>query len=244
MRLSTGLIGAATISLFFTMYGLFVCLVLVADIYHRAVVLPRLARATATVADGETMEGSSDNSAVLPPPSALTRVMTAISNYDDEDVGDEGLGISSAPQQQGQTLVGPLVDDGPILLHGQHGILHGDGHVPAAAAAVTIPESPDGGGVYTLVEDQMDNICAGEGTSEPSATNWSGGLYDCTQEVKQHINQSWEDVAWNGDLHPAEKFLLFLEFPFTILRKVRDSIVLGKGAVIHAIVLTDLIRLF
>ena len=42
-NLASGAIGPTAITTFLTMYGLFVCLVLVADVYHRTVVLPRLA---------------------------------------------------------------------------------------------------------------------------------------------------------------------------------------------------------
>jgi sodium/potassium/calcium exchanger 6 len=246
-NLSKGEIGPATITLFLSMYAVFVCLVLVADVYHRAVVLPRLA---AQADDSERQrqwnaeeqvheqvgaavehDASSQHSQSQPhpgPPSALTRVITAFSNYDNQDAtptitatttndstGGEGWGVSSTQLQQ----------DSPIVLHGQHGILHGDGH--AAMAPDITQTNNDGGGAYALVEDHIDQLCAGDGSLETSATNWSGAWHDGKQELMAHANQVWEDVWYNGDLNAGEKCLLAFELPFTFARKVRNERILS-----------------
>jgi Ca2+/Na+ antiporter len=232
-NLSSGEIGPANITLFLSMYAVFVCLVLVADVYHRAVVLPRLAvaRATAMEGDEETTPDGADPTATPGPPSTLTRVMTAMSNYDNEqdtttttttttaDAYTEGWGIaSSQPQQQQQQQQQQVLDtDAPIILHGQHGILHGDGQGHSVAEQ---PTDTDGGGTYALVEDHMDQICAGDGSPGISASNWTGGWHDGQQEIRAQLYLMWEDVWYNGDLHPAEKFLMVFELPFTFLRKV------------------------
>jgi len=246
-NLSSGEIGPGAISLFLSMYGLFVCLVLVADVYHRAVVLPRLAaqvddteiqrqlQAEQDVHEqvGTAVEQDANGPAVN---SALSRVMTAISNYDNptnesstaQDGTVEGWGVSSGQLQQRQ-------QDGPIMLHGQHGILHGDGQGPV--------QTPETGGAYALVEDHIDQICAGGGTSF-SASNWSGAWHDGQQEVKSHLNQVYEDVFFNGDLNVGEKFLLACEFPFTVARKITVPIpcegYYNRGLIALAIVVSPL----
>jgi hypothetical protein len=197
--LSKGEIGPANITLYFSMYALFVCLVLAADIYHRAVVLPRLAAARG----GSDLEAEHGEAAPAAP-SAVERVISTFSNYD--NVVDETT-----------AQVGEEEDN--IILHGPHGILHGDG-AGLASSQSTNPTDDDNGGTYALLENHIDQICAGDGSLGISATNWTGAAYDCRQEIIQHFIQAWDDAVWNGDINAAEKFMLICEFPFTVLRKV------------------------
>ena len=268
-QLRSGVVGPSTTTLFLSLYGLFVCLVLVADVYHRAVVLPRLqtladnqevqrqldeermvhnaaaaagsgagpvpgttdpvansADATRLTVDPGATPASGIPSARTPatPGSAVSRFITALSNYDNPTMNNTqnteqgaGWGVDSSQLEQ----------DRPIVLHGQHGILHGDGVAPGSANDVSVtpaaPATPDndGAGAYTLVNDDMiDQICV-DGTSQGfSASNWSGAWHDGKQDVMRHAREVWEDIAWNGDVKPLEKFLLICEFPFTVLRKV------------------------
>eukprot|EP00980_Cylindrotheca_fusiformis_P004391 scaffold925_cov129-Cylindrotheca_fusiformis.AAC.44 len=221
--LANGQIGPSSYGLFLSLYAFFVVIVLVADVYHRAVILPRLAAAQ----DPTYMEGHS-------PSSAISRFITSLSNYDnlasltrcgrDTTIDENGSTTAEDPlamehnqqQQQHQPIVenrSTLEESDPVNLLGQHGILHGDGRAVATA--------DDDAGEYTLVDDQLDQFCsAGGPTSSPSAANWSGAFQDGKQEIVAHFVKVWEDVAWNGELNKAEKFLLFCELPFTVGRKL------------------------
>ena len=205
--LSTGEIGPKSITLYLSLYVLFVCLVLVADIYHRAVVLPRLAAAR-----GEGNPEAEQGEATPPEnttPSAISRVISAFSDYD-----------NPTPDQQGAAQE---LEDENIILHGRNGLLHGGGL--ASPNSLNNPETMDeNGGVYALVDNHMDQICVGDGEQGVGAANWKGGFYDCKQEIIQHFNETWEDAVWNGDNNVAEKIMLICEFPFTVLRKATISI--------------------
>lgn len=90
--LSGGVVTHATTTTFFAVYGFFVCLVLAADIYHRAVVLPRMQAVAAAVVDAEQraadspeeLESNRDRATTIgvSPPNAFMRFVTSLSNYD------------------------------------------------------------------------------------------------------------------------------------------------------------------
>jgi hypothetical protein len=247
-QLAVGEVGPHTVTLFLSMYGLFVILVLAADVYHRRVVIPRLQAAAdhletlrqmedaRIVQEGATaavggMSGLPANHLETPPRSTLSRMITSISNYDNPATSAL-CGPTTLNGEDGTTPVGWGIDsseleqDRPIVLHGQHGILHGDGTAEASGpdVVVTEPTSParDGAGSYTLVHDElMDRVCVD--VSSPTsfaASSWKGAMIDGKQDIVRHFSEVWEDIAWNGDLHAVEKFLLLCEFPFTVLRKV------------------------
>eukprot|EP00934_Nitzschia_sp_Nitz4_P006083 Nitzschia sp. Nitz4//scaffold69_size99277//94479//96575//NITZ4_004652-RA/size99277-processed-gene-0.91-mRNA-1//-1//CDS//3329556772//6073//frame0 len=211
--LASGEVGPETISLFLSLYAIFVLVVLVADIYHRTVVLPRL-----QAADLEDGEGSSEEET----PSYWTRAITAFSNYDNPCQQDttqaeeeEGLGITQAPRN-------PTDPDAPIPLHGQNGILHGTGqgnsgpavHAPEQS---TLDDDEAEGGDYSLLMDNIDQICVAPGTDGFGSSNWGGAFHDFKLEVSDALFQLWMDIR-NDDLNIAEKIMLFFEFPFTIMR--------------------------
>mmetsp|Transcript_122591 Transcript_122591/g.183350 ORF Transcript_122591/g.183350 Transcript_122591/m.183350 type:complete len:692 (-) Transcript_122591:226-2301(-) len=196
--LSSGEIGPSSVTLYLSMYFLFVCLVLVADIYHRKVVLPRLA---AVRGEGNT-EG--EHGEVPAGPNAVQRVISTFSNYDNVPADETAPHASE--------------EEDNIILHGPHGILHGNGSGVSSSQSMN-PTEDENGGAYALLENHIDTFCAGDGSHGVSATNWTGASYDCRQEIMQHFYQAWEDAVWNGDINAAEKFMLICEFPFTILRK-------------------------
>lgn len=231
-HLSTGKVGPGTTTLFLSMYGLFVAIVLVADIYHRAVVLPRIRALQARIA----ATGSIDDDGILQPdiaadpgpPAVLTRVMTALSNYDNvppgaappvEETAEWGITSETAPnvQQQAASL---QESDAPIILHGQHGLLSPPRHHGHLEASTASPAEVDGGGAYELVQDQVDQLCVAPGSLGFGAVNWSGAMHDGKQEIMAAFSEAWEDIAYNGDLNVAEKAMMICEFPFTVLRKV------------------------
>ncbi|KAG7353933.1 sodium/calcium exchanger protein [Nitzschia inconspicua] len=266
INLSSGVITSRTIALFLSLYIFFVFVVLLADIYHRAVVLPRIAAAEAAVAAAEAsaLDGAAVGSGTTDLPNAFMRFVTAFSNYDNLCERDTTVTATTelpnaCNNSESQEHCGPSQDssmpthgglnisplgmgasgtttvDVPIRLHGQHGILHGDGLVPQSSVDSTpalmhtgsrnspfnstVEMENAGGGEYRLVEDHIDQLCVGDGSIGIPSHNWKGACEDCKQEIQSAIEALWEDIAFNGDLKAYEKFLLLCEFPFTLLRK-------------------------
>lgn len=226
-RLASGTMGPDSITIFLTLYFVFVVLVLAADVYHRAVVLPRrsrqaddrerereLAERRRVEADGPAVPGA--NPAVGPslssntPSHGLDQFLTALSNYDN-DPRTTGWGVESED----------LADDRPVRLHGSQGILHG--HAPTPERLDSTTE----GGIahhYNMLEDAVDRTCVEDGSPGFSASNWSGALQDGYSELRKHAEQTWEDIVYNADVGLVSKILLIAEFPFTVLRKATVAI--------------------
>jgi sodium/potassium/calcium exchanger 6 len=225
-QLSVGSIGPEAVSLFLSLYAMFVMLVLAADIYHRAVVLPRLAAAAQErererqLEEQERMHGVAPSltpdedqlrphTQQQPPqqpqqkkrnPDGLLSMLTAFSNYDQNDPSTEGWGVESDD----------LAQDRPIVLHGTHGIMHGDGHLNSPVQAIQDTH-------YSMLQD---DVCTTPGALGIPATNWAGAFHDGRNEIIQHASSVWEDIVWNGDVNVVSKFLLLCELPFTTLRKL------------------------
>jgi sodium/potassium/calcium exchanger 6 len=231
-NLASGSIGPGAYSLFLSLYGFFVFTVLVADVYHRAIVMPRLRQA---VADGDTPEDPTFSSEQQT--SAISRFITSISNYDnisgfgpwaqrtntsDQPIVDEHTAALSIDQPAPENdAVSVIEQNTPVNLLGRHGVLRGDGR---ALSAIPGSDPNDSVGAYTLVDEQIDQFCSTGGPgADISASNWSGAWYDGSNELRTHMNKVWEDIASNGDLSQAEKFILICELPFTIGRQVRIS---------------------
>jgi hypothetical protein len=239
VHFAKGYIGAEAISLFLSMYGIFVILVFVADVYHRGVVLPRLAlqaqqrererqmqaaedvhelvHGTGNVNNSSSMELAQQQQQQPQPNSALGNVLSALSNYDQTvSFGDNPAGANAGWGVDSDELG----QDRPVMLHGAAGVIRGtprmhpplDGDV-AAEQGVGTP--------YAVLEDAADRICAEPGPSGGAVShNWAGAWEEGKQELVDHANQVWEDIFYDGDLHVVEKFLLVCELPFTFLRKV------------------------
>jgi solute carrier family 24 (sodium/potassium/calcium exchanger), member 6 len=232
LTLHTGVVGPASISLFTTMYLVFVAIVLVADVYHRAVVLPRLERSKMdeelhrqqTAAQqahqiaGDVLNDMADEqhttiptaatAPAAPPPktqSIFSKVMTALSNYDNNTTETTG-------QHQGWGIDSDnIINERPIILHGANGILSGDPQ-----------RRPDGQepsiGNYAILEDGIDHICVEPGGY--SAHNWRGAWKDVTYELEMELHDKWRELIDDEDAPIWEKGLLLCEFPFTILRNL------------------------
>lgn len=242
VHFASGSIGPEAISLFLTLYAVFVVVVLVADAYHRGVVLPRqdlqdqeverqrqMQAADDVLAAGSGMAGAGNHMEVHMQQqqqqggtSALGNVLSALSNYDNNmnmNMNDNN-GASGAGGAAGSGWgvdADDLGQDRPAMLHGAAGIIRGNphrSHVP--------PEGDVTGAPYSVLEDANDRICAESGPAGGSISyNWPSAWEEGKQEIVDHAHQVWDDIAYNGDLHPVEKFLLVCELPFTFLRKVR-----------------------
>jgi len=231
-----GIIGPDAVTLFLSLYGVFVALVLCADVYHRAVVLPRRRGAaqqqererqfheqhTLTALHSDPTAAVAAAAAIDTPATDIptsndrfSNLLTAFSNYDnDPDLA--GWGVESDDLRQ----------DRPVVLHGSHGILRGDGHLlnninndSNNDGDQQVQGGTDGHANYSMLEDAHD-VCISTGSSGISATNWWGAFHDAQQELTEHAAAVWEDIVWNGDINAATKFLLLCELPFTTLRKL------------------------
>lgn len=240
----------------------FVLIVLIADIYHRAIMLPRLkhevemrererqleAERIASGLAGEvlnSMAGGLSSSADMSgqhqqqqaldeqthasaphleaPGSpkignrALNAVLTALSNYNDED-NDEtnavnGWGVESEVE-------GSRSWDRPIVLHGSEGILTKHHHHAQHANEEDGMEQFNSS--YRVMEDldAIDRMCIQEGSGGRPAYNWIGAFHDSKQELIGHFRECWRDIMDDEENGSIEKFLLVCEFPLTVLRKV------------------------
>lgn len=112
INLSSGVVTHSTTTLFFGLYGFFVCLVLTADIYHRTVVLPRMQAIAEAVTSAEqgvggTTEELESNLGITspvgrPPPNAFMQIVTSISNYDNVRLPMSISNTSATPMHEHQ----------------------------------------------------------------------------------------------------------------------------------------------
>jgi sodium/potassium/calcium exchanger 6 len=215
-NLLTGTIGPRAISLFITIYVVFIVVVLVADVYHRAIVVPRLQQSTDESEAARQMsariqvnESAGDALNVVASERSkgagtISIVLTALSNYDRNPDGHDGWGIDSENLEHNR----------PVHLHGRNGLLSSPEPIQRHEEEVLSPETQ-----YRMVEDAMNQGCAGQPGAIMS-TNWSGAWHDGIQEFKQHFITIWEDFMTDGDLQLYERILLILEFPLVAARKL------------------------
>ncbi|KAL7543554.1 hypothetical protein ACHAWF_007414 [Thalassiosira exigua] len=162
---------------------------------------------------------------------ALNAVLTALSNYNDDEggLGDDdgslddrgradGWGVESADE-------GPRAWDRPVVLRGADGILARHPHHRPRTG------DEDGGGndfqsPYVVMEDMeaLDRLCVQEGSGGHPAYNWRGAWHDGKQELAVHFRECWRDIVDDDESGRLEKMLLICEFPMTILRKLTVSI--------------------
>ena len=135
-QLASGQIGPESISMFLSLYIVFVVLVLVADIYHRAVVVPRLASIASNAELQRQMQIRQDipSTTILPNPNDLPAaqnnhtpmigtILSALSNYDATPtvMDDMGAGTGGGWGVESDQFTG--TNDRLIKLHGQNGLL-------------------------------------------------------------------------------------------------------------------------
>jgi hypothetical protein len=156
---------------------------------------------------------------------ALNAVLTALSNYNDED-NENGRDDDDddGPRPNGwgieSTLEGTKSWDRPIVLHGVDGLLTRQHHHPREegdAEGMDRYHSP-----YRVMEDldAVDRMCIQPGSTGLPAYNWRGAWYDCRQELVGHVRECWRDIVDDEESGLLEKFLLICEFPMTLCRKV------------------------
>ena len=281
-----GEIGPTAVRTFFGMYMTFVVVVFIADVYHRAVVLPRLREKERARQERESLsqrqsmdsevgenqrppvqttqsedtqvagvggttshvattlelppathtEGNIvglnnfDESPTLerptlqvpsPPKRSIFRkgidsIMVLFSNYEDsegrDNTQDVGWGSSWA--------VNANQADTPVVLHGKDGIL-----TKRSTFSEEVEDEPSGWdptASYRRLLDGVDNICTADGISAGGLTlGWSDAFSRNKRDVVTHFSEYWRDIFDDEDNNIFDKIFLVLEFPFTVMRKVR-----------------------
>lgn len=231
-KVHSGVITSSAVSLFMSMYFMFVLIVLVADVYHRAVVLPRQAQQLAQLevqrqaqegrgaadaaaealndlADEATSDGQRQERGLAS--RAIDTVMVALSNYGTTPGNQDGWGIESED----------ILHERPVVLHGSHGLLTEDGvpsHHNYRQGRQSGSSDEEEMSPYTaMIESSTDNICVAEGSW--SSANWSGAWHDAKQELYFEVRELWEEI-FEEDNNVVDKILMICEYPFLLARKL------------------------
>eukprot|EP00970_Alexandrium_tamarense_P010373 scaffold2106_cov127-Alexandrium_tamarense.AAC.2 len=163
-----------------------------------------------------------DNSPSVIGNRSLNAVLTALSNYNEDENMDEndmdstrrnGWGIES-------TVEGSKSWDRPVVLHSADGILTKHHHHHRQHADGENEDrfhSP-----YSVMEDMdlVDRMCLQDGSLGLPAYNWSGAFQDFKHELMVHFRECWRDILHDEESNRLEKFLLVCEYPMTVLRKL------------------------
>lgn len=176
---------------------------------------------------------------------ALNAVLTALSNYNDDEyeiddydehsaasVGrlrpTDGWGVDS-------NIEGTNAWDRPVVLHGANGVLAKHQHHSQPGEEEHFDSSP-----YHVMEDldAVDRMCVQNGSMGYPAHNWKGAMHDGRQELMFHFREYWRDILDDDESGRLEKFLLICEFPMTIARKLTVSIPC-EGSYCRALVATS-----
>jgi sodium/potassium/calcium exchanger 6 len=211
------------------LYSSFVVLVLVADVYHRAVVIPRRAHLARLNERDRQLEEErlhqestfASSNAALEHENPFGSVISVLSNYDASNDA-EGWGVDSDDLAQEQ----------PVMLHGANGILsHSHRHDRSS------PNSPNVEAEgYSALEDAVVQACVGvHGSEPPNAGGWARAFDTAILELLMHANQTWDDIFHNEEISRVDKFLLLFELPFTICRKMTVPIP-SKGYYVRSLV--------
>jgi sodium/potassium/calcium exchanger 6 len=232
-ELASGSIGPESVSMFLSIYCIFVLLVLAADIYHRAVVLPRMAVQAGNLELQRQLEAA-EQVAPIPSQAAAPRsrwsaMLTAISNYDNVTIDQGRYAVESDD----------LTADRPIHLRGQGGLLdrhshmHRDEQLPSS-----LPQ--DLSNAYSVLEDAVDHTCMHPGSHGMPADSWAEAIQDGQDELLEHAASVWDEIVADDDLRMLTKFLLLCELPFIALRKLTVPIPC-EGYYVRALIALSLV---
>jgi len=189
-QLHQGYIDQSAIYRFIMMYVAFVLIVLIADIYHRKVVLPRIAAGLS-----ETEE---DVRRTPIPMKAVKSTLLALSNYSTIDLSN--------------------ADEKAQMLHGKMGILNRndneEGEEPLQNHYEAMIDN-----VCHVEQFQISSWCVPENALNHGALNWHHAFLSCKLELKEHMLEYWYDVFDNPNVQLYEKLLFILEIVPLVLRK-------------------------
>mmetsp|Transcript_1873 Transcript_1873/g.3866 ORF Transcript_1873/g.3866 Transcript_1873/m.3866 type:complete len:1018 (+) Transcript_1873:91-3144(+) len=165
---------------------------------------------------------------------ALDAVLTALSNYNDDErdmMDEDGNALPPMRRSDGwgveSNVEGSRSWDRPVVLHGADGILNKHAHRhPQTSSEGFENENEFNSSAYHVMEDLdlTDRLCVEEGSSGYSAHNWSGAMHDGRQELMVHFREYLKDMLEDDESGMLEKFLLICEFPMTVCRKLTVSI--------------------
>ena len=210
-QLKKGYIDQSAIHLFVGLYLSFVIIVLMADLYHRKVVLPRLMEAEIAKVGApanELSEEEEEPPKVSIPVRVVRSGLLAMSNY------------SSTESAYFDTN-----EQSPVL-HGKHGILANKNLLRTVSEEepVTNDYYDCGENPYTAMVDsvealEMSTWCATEEAGNSGALSWSHAFVEFRKDFVGHWREYWSG-CWDDAEHWLEKVLFLLELPAIIARKV------------------------
>jgi len=232
---SSGSIGKNATYLFGSLYFLFVGIVLVADVYHRSIVLPRLQarleykermrqledekRAKENVGEAIDNLAALENIEPKPMPNnAVSIILTTLSNY--ESVDEESTTVASQSTQGWGVVPDEDGMEKMITLHGKNGIITNNHHGSVNTYTEVHPDS--GETPYHAMSEDIENLeIGGNADGEMfSSASWHNAFQENYQELIYHWNEYISDVFRNGNVHIIDKIFLAFEFPFTFLRQM------------------------
>ena len=183
------------------------------------------------------------------PHRSLSAVVTAFSNYDNPDPNNNTTtttALLSNPHAWRGVDSDEMAHERPVMLHGSQGLLTTLQQPSSAqqqqSSEQAQPQAQDT--PYTMMEDAMDQtdvtlpgptdgvlLQVGGGLQPTSPSHWMDGTATTRVswresfelaliELKHTADQQWEDIAYNGDLDIVTKWLMMLETPFVVMRKI------------------------
>lgn len=176
----------------------------------------------------------------VPQNRALNAVLTALSNYNDDELEFDTAASQHRPDGWGveSNIEGNRAWDRPIVLRGADGILTRHPHHHHHPQAEMDNNEPDDfQSPYMVMEDMdlVERACVQEGSSGLPAYNWLGAWHDGKQELAVHFREYWKDIVLDDESSSLEKCLQICEYPMTLARKLTISIPC-KGSYCRALV--------
>jgi solute carrier family 24 (sodium/potassium/calcium exchanger), member 6 len=146
----------------------------------------------------------------------LDKFMIAMSNYGPS----EGTADGNLSGWSGGLEVTSNEKDHHLKLHGAKGILNKRGSKDEQEDANLSTNDPIS--TYTALMEGVDNICTVEGSLfSAMGTSWAQSFTHAKDEFKMHFANYIDDIKENEENNIFDRFFLFCELPFTIMRKVR-----------------------
>ncbi len=169
----------------------------------------------------------------------LDRVLTAMSNYENEEGKSPTNENNESGEESGGGRNGGVADNGwgsslevtsevrdrPIKLHGTTGILRtksrSDDDVITEDEEGERPMEYGPAASYRALMEGVDNMCTAEGSNVSGmATTWDVAAVNARDEFREHFEDYVNDIWENDENNAFDKFFLMVELPFTTMRKV------------------------
>ena len=210
-----GTIDASKITLFLSLYFVFVLIVLVADIYHRAVVVPRIRQ----------YQQDQERQRQFRVDTTVNNLISGFSNYDRDSTVDgwEGDNNNLLERPASPTIYEnsssregieseDFVRNQPVLLNSP---------INTTTTTPSLNHHISNNGIVSSDTDYAmleDDICVEPNSHQAIvASNWHGALEDGQDEVKEYLSEEWNEIL--KEETSAYRALMVLEFPFSVMRR-------------------------